>query len=158
MDVWREASGAAAFGYPITPEITLDDGTIVQYRQYARFENYPEGNAEGEYFALGDIGAELRPFSLQRTVASFTTTSSAVHAGAVATSAAFIRAWLQVDPPTTESSQPRYVESTCHTVRYAFLDFWERTGVTAYLGNPLTEEYVIDGVTYQVFERGQLDW
>ena len=35
---------------------------------------------------------------------------------------------------------------------------WESLGEAAYLGNPLTEEYVLKGVTYQVFERGQLAW
>ena len=28
----------------------------------------------------------------------------------------------------------------------------------SYLGNPLTQEYVLKGTTYQVFERGQLAW
>ena len=158
LDQWREAGGAVAYGYPITPEITRPDGTIVQYLQYARFEYYPEGNAAGQYFALGNIGEELRPFSLQRSVASFTSTGSADGAGAAANSAEFISAWMSVDPPTGENPQVRYVEATGHTVRYAFLDFWERTGGVAYLGNPVTEEYVRDGVTYQVFERGQLAW
>jgi lipoprotein-anchoring transpeptidase ErfK/SrfK len=157
LDYWREAGGASAFGYPITPEITQDDGTIIQYLQYARFEYYPNGNVAGNYFALGNIGEELRPFSLQRSVAAFTSTGSD-HGTAAANSAEVTRAWLPVDAPETDSSHVRYVEETQHTVRYAFLDFWEATGGVDYLGNPLTEAYVIDGVTYQVFERGQVAW
>ena len=30
--------------------------------------------------------------------------------------------------------------------------------VLSYLGNPLTQEYILKGTTYQVFERGQLAW
>ena len=35
---------------------------------------------------------------------------------------------------------------------------WETTGEADYLGNPLTEEYILGGITYQVFERGGLAW
>jgi lipoprotein-anchoring transpeptidase ErfK/SrfK len=158
LDYWREAGGAASYGYPITPEITKPDGTTVQYLQYARFEYYPEGNEDGFNFVLGNIGEELRPFSLQRSVASFTSTGSGDGASAAATNAEFISAWMSVKEPQTESSHIRYVPETGHTVRYAFLDFWDRTGGADYLGNPLTEEYVVDGTTYQVFERGQVAW
>jgi hypothetical protein len=73
-------------------------------------------------------------------------------------SAEIMSAWVPVDAPVIESAQVRYVEETQHTVRYAFLDFWEATGETGYLGNPITEQYIVDGTTYQVFERGQLAW
>jgi L,D-transpeptidase catalytic domain len=39
-----------------------------------------------------------------------------------------------------------------------FRAFWEATGEAAYLGNPLSEEYIADGISYQTFERGQLRW
>lgn len=158
LDFWREAGGAAAFGYPITQEIVRDDGSIVQYLQYARFEYYPQGNSDGYYFALGTLGEELRPFSLQRSVAGFTSTGAPEQSSSVATNADFLGAWMPVDAPGTESSHVRYIEETGHTLRYAFLSFWDRTGGADYLGNPLTEEYSIDGVTYQIFERGQLAW
>ncbi len=157
LDAWREAGGASAYGYPITPEITQDDGTIVQYLQYARFEYYPEGNAAGNFFALGNIGEELRPFSLQRSVAMFTSTGGD-HGTAAANSVEFASAWLPVSAPQTESSNVRFFEETQHSISYAILDFWERTGGVGYLGNPLTEEYIVDGITYQVFERGQVAW
>ncbi len=158
LDYWREAGGASSYGYPITPEITKPDGTVVQYLQYARFEYYPDGNEDGFNFVVGNIGEELRPFSLQRSVASFTSTGSGDGASAAATNAEFISAWMSVKQPTTESTHLRYVPETGHTVRYAFLDFWDRTGGADYLGNPLTEEYIVNGTTYQVFERGQVAW
>lgn len=123
LDQWHEAGGAAACGYPVTPEITRPDGTIVQYLQYVSFEYYPEGNAAGQYFALGSIGEERRPFSLQRAVASHTSTGNTEGAGAAATNVKVISAWLPVDPPVTKNPHIRYVEERSHTVRYALLDF-----------------------------------
>lgn len=156
LDQWREGGGVSAYGYPITPEITRDDGTIVQYMQYARFEYYPEGNANGDYFALGNVGEELRPFSLQRSVASFISTGESGKATAQVTGS--VKAWMPVDAASVTNESVRYVEDSAHTVRYGFRNFWEKTGEASYLGNPLTEEYVVDGITYQVFERGQLAW
>ena len=158
LDAWRETGGASTFGYPVTPEITQDDGSIVQYLQYARFEYYPEGNEQGYTFALGDIGEELRPFNLQRSVSSFTSTGAPEQSSSIAANADFLKAWMPVDAPRTERAHVRYVEETGHTVRYAFLTFWEQSGGVDYLGNPVTEEYTIDGTTYQIFERGQLAW
>jgi lipoprotein-anchoring transpeptidase ErfK/SrfK len=157
LDQWRDGGGAATYGYPVTPEITQDDGTIVQYLQYARFEYHPEGNANGNVFALGQIGEELRPFNLQRSVASFTSTGGSGGESAAA-AASFAKAWMPVDAASVTSDSVRYVEETGHTIRYSFRTFWEATGEASYLGNPLTEQYVMDGVTYQVFERGQLGW
>ena len=34
----------------------------------------------------------------------------------------------------------------------------ESTGGAEYLGNPITEEFQRDSVTYQIFERGKLSW
>lgn len=158
LDEWRNNGGASTYGYPVTPEIEQPDGTIIQYLQYARFEYYPAGNADGHHFGLGNIGEELRPFSVQRSVAGFTSTGTTEGSSAAANNARFVSAWLPVDAPDIESDQVRYIEETGHTVRYGFLAYWERTGEAEFLGNPLTEEYIIDGITYQVFERGQLAW
>src|SRR5690606_20552433 len=68
LDLWRGAGGAAAFGYPITPEITLENGHVVQYLQYARFEYWPEGDANGNTVLLGKLGEELRPVAVQRSL------------------------------------------------------------------------------------------
>ena len=44
---------------------------------------------------------------------------------------------------------------TGHAVAGGFKAFWEATGESGYLGNPVSEPYKVDGV-YQVFERGTL--
>ena len=59
---------------------------------------------------------------------------------------------------TVEQPSYRFVPETRHGVWGGFRAFWEATGEAAYLGNPLSEEYVADGVSYQVFERGKLRW
>lgn len=154
LDLWRSAGGAAAFGYPITPEITQENGHIVQYLQYARFEYWPEGDENGNTVILGKLGEELQPITLQRsTIAS----TNPAQTGELRESAAMMRAWLPVD--AVESTDDiLYVDATKHTIKTGFLDFWNTTGGEAFLGNPLTEEYTLDGAVLQVFERGQLQY
>lgn len=158
LDLWRNAGGASAFGYPITAEIEQDNGHIVQYLQYARFEYWPEGDADGNTVLLGKLGEELRPVSVQRSTASFTTNGAKRETGSAVESARLARAWLPVTERAVASDTEtvRYIDATKHSIRSSFLDFWERSGGDAYLGNPLTEEYILNDVTYQVFERGQL--
>jgi lipoprotein-anchoring transpeptidase ErfK/SrfK len=155
LDLWRNAGGASSFGYPITPEITQEDGHVVQYLQYARFEYWPEGDANGNTVLLGKMGEELRPITVQRSqIASSQPGGSA----ALLESARQMKAWLPVDAASASGENSVYIEATRHTISGGFLNFWEKSGGDSYLGNPLTEEYVLDGNTYQVFERGQLAW
>lgn len=156
LDVWRDGGREMSYGYPITPEITLDNGHVVQYLQYARFEYWPQGDADGQQFHIGKIGEELRPISLQRSIATWNSTGELGQSARVEQTLATAKAWLPVSAPVI-AGNTRYVEETEHTLRGTFLDFWERTGEDGYLGNPLTEEYELAGTTYQVFERGQLE-
>ena len=154
LDLWRNAGGAAAFGYPITPEITMDNGHIVQYLQFARFEYWPEGNEDGNTVVLGKVGKELQPITLQRSmIASSNVTESA----SLQQSIALMRAWLPVDAVEDTDTQI-YVEETQHTISTGFLSYWNNSGAESFLGNPLTEEYELDGAIFQVFERGQLQY
>jgi hypothetical protein len=153
LDLWRESGGAGAFGNPITPEFTLPNGHVVQYYDYARFEYWPEGNGEGSSVVLGDIGAELRSVAVPRLA----------FAGAQSMPAALTaeaRAWLPLAEDEIQEDSPtwRYVPETGHSIYDAFKAFWEASGEQWYLGYPLTEEYTVDGVAYQTFERGQLAW
>src|SRR5215204_7374281 len=70
LDLWRTGGGAISYGNPITPEITEAKGKIVQYYQYARFEYWPEGDEDGNYVTLGEVGRELGPPMLVRRFAS----------------------------------------------------------------------------------------
>jgi hypothetical protein len=100
LDLWREAGGANAYGYPITPEITLENGHIVQYLQFARFEYWPEGDANGNFVVLGNIGAELRPPIVFRSRGPFGGSSSEEASEA----ARIARAWLPLDARTASQS------------------------------------------------------
>ena len=157
LDYWRANSGINNYGLPISSEHELN-GRIVQYYQFARFEYWPE-DANGEVVKLGAIGEELRPKALPRsTVAS--ARAGSVAKGVAAETSAMTKAWLPLDESYAKRENTdgwRYVPETRHSVAHGFKTWWEATG-EGYLGNPLSEEYVLKGVTYQVFERGQLAW
>ena len=101
---------------------------------------------------LGTIGEELRPTTVQRPAAG--------GSDAAAETANQMLAWLPVDEARVDPANDsvHYVAETRHSVAGGFLTFWRNTGEAEFLGNPLSEEYVLSGVTYQVFERGQLAW
>ena len=155
LDQWRSNSGWANYGLPITPEIELDNGHVVQYLQYARFEYWPEGDANGNKFVLGKVGEDLRPNVLQRSMIA-----STAGPGNVTPVTDLMKAWLPVAPdsPLAKEENVTYVEATGHTVFGGFRDFWISTGDVNYLGNPLSQEYTIGSTTYQTFEFGQLKW
>ncbi|MDQ3541206.1 MAG: L,D-transpeptidase [Chloroflexota bacterium] len=158
LEQWRNGGGNSAYGYPITPEITQNNGHIIQYLEYARFEYWPEGDENGNTVVIGDIGAELRPITLPRSAAFRSPAQQAsVNRETVTESARLMQAWLPVQADALAESAI-FIEQTRHSVDLSFRTFWENTGGESYLGNPLTEEYILNGVTYQVFERGQLAW
>lgn len=156
LDLWRGGGGALSYGNPITAEMTEDEGQIVQYYEYARFEYWPQGDAKGNYVVLGEIGKELGPPLMVRR---FTARGISV----TPVDMDVIRAWQPVSSELASASaieEPtyRFVPETKHGVWGGFRAWWEATGEAAYLGNPVSEEYVVDGVSYQVFERGKLRW
>lgn len=155
LDTWRSNSGWSNYGLPITPEITLENGHVVQYLQYARFEYWPEGDANGNKFVLGKVGQELKPSVLQRSMIASTESP-----GSLGVVTDLMKAWLPVpaDSPIAKDTSATYVADTGHTVFGAFRDFWWSSGDVNYLGNPLSQEYTIGDATYQVFEYGQLKW
>jgi hypothetical protein len=156
LDVWR-SWGIASLGYPITPEI-IENGHIVQYYQYARMEYWPE-DPNGDYVKFGAIGRELKPVTLFRSAFPGTKSDDAVQLSK--SLALELRAWLPLTGESTTNPNTatwRYVPETQHSIQRGFKEYWEATGEAAYLGYPITEEYVRDGITYQVFEYGQLAW
>ncbi len=156
LDLWRSGGGALSYGNPITPEITEDEGQIIQYYEYARFEYWAQGDKNGNYVVLGEIGRELGPPLLVRR---FSARGIAAPLGDLSV----LRAWQPVPSAVAsamafEKPSYRYVPETQHGVWGGFRAWWEATGEAAYIGNPLSEEYIADGVSYQVFERGKLRW
>ena len=146
LDTWREWSGAASFGNPITEEFE-EDGRTVQYYEYARFEHWPD-DPDGNVVQFGDIGSGLMRLRIDDARSSTEQESPLVRAAES----------LKPDDVDTSGQNQRYVSETGHTVQFAFKSFWEATGEASYLGYPVTEEYIVDGITYQFFERGQLRW
>jgi lipoprotein-anchoring transpeptidase ErfK/SrfK len=155
LDYWRSNGGANAFGNPISAELT-QNGHIVQYYQYARFEYWPE-DANGNVVHLGNIGAELRPTTIVRSNPGAITKLAFSNVNAEV--AQISKAWLPLDK--SEAKKPKsdtwvFVSATGHSVSNGFKTFWD--SATDYLGNPLTQEFQVKGVTYQIFERGELAW
>ncbi len=148
LDSWRAWGGAESWGLPLTPELN-EDGRIVQYYDFGRFEYHPD-DPNGAVVQFGDLGRQTQPFMVRRVSGSG---SDAANEAALAA-----RAWAPIgqEAARPDSESWRYVPATGHGVAGEFKAFWEATGEAGYLGNPLTEPYKIDGVTYQVFERGKL--
>ena len=61
------------------------------------------------------------------------------------------RAWAPLDAGCDRTAEPAPYPRRV-TVAGGFKAFWEATGESGYLGNPVSEPYKVD-VTYQVFER-----
>ncbi|HET9660657.1 MAG TPA: L,D-transpeptidase [Thermomicrobiales bacterium] len=157
LDVWREWGGATAFGNPITPELT-EHGRTVQYYEYARFEYVPD-DPGGNVVHFGEIGRELKPVTVFRSKPALS--GATADKSGLTRIATELQAWAPLpesDARVPDSPNRRYVAETQHSVQNGFKDFWETTGEASYLGNPLTEEFLRDGVTYQIFERGKLSW
>jgi len=148
LDSWRAWGGAASWGLPLTAEFQ-ENGHIVQYYDYGRFEYHPE-DPNGVVVQFGELGRQLQPFVLRRASGSG---SSVVNEAALAA-----RAWAPLEAGARVDSETwRFVPETSHAVAGEFKAFWEASGESGYLGNPLSEPYKFDGVTYQVFERGTLE-
>ena len=157
LDQWRAGGGVAAYGNPITAELT-ENGHTVQYYEYARFEYVPE-DPDGIVVHLGDIGRELKPVTIFRTIPGVG--SNSAKSGPAIALAHEVRAWVPLSDgaaaqPDTDTRT--YVAETRHTVQNGFKEFWDSAGGAEYLGNPITEEYEANGARYQVFERGKLAW
>lgn len=148
LDAWRDWGGAESWGFPLTQELQ-EDGRVVQYYDYGRFEYHPD-DPNGVVVQFGDLGRQMRPFMVRRASGSG---SAAANEAALTA-----RAWAPMDVETVrpDSEAWRFVPETGHGVAGAFKSFWEASGGSGYLGNPLTEQYKVDGVTYQVFEKGKL--
>jgi hypothetical protein len=57
-----------------------------------------------------------------------------------------------------DSAIADYYQETGHNVRQGFRDWFRSNGGVGFLGYPLTEEFVENGVPVQYFERGRLEY
>ena len=146
LDSWRAWGGAASWGLPLTAEFQ-ENGRIVQYYDYGRFEYHPD-DPNGVVVQFGDLGRQLQP-------------SCCAGRPEVGSSRSTRPLWRRAPGHrwtrgAIGQRERRFVPETGHAVAGGFKAFWEATGESGYLGNPVSEPYKVDGVTYQVFERGTL--
>ena len=144
LDVWR--SHRELLGDPVTEEFrprtgftTAGDVDVVQYYEHLALIYLPQEASELQVQAL-DLGRQAL--------------AEATKAGA---SLALRRALERAvcSPGTADTCAS--VVATGHTVRGAFLTYWQADGVSDWLGLPLTEAFIApDGTRVQYFENGML--
>ena len=137
---WEQNGGVAKLGYPIseeTEEANPLDGQVrrVQYFERAVLEYHPEYAGRPDAVMLASVGRWVTAGRQFPTVAPFTSTPDRA-----------------------------YFEQTGHSVKQAFLQFWQREGGVLKFGYPISEELPeissADGKVYtvQYFERARFEW
>ncbi len=129
LDFYDRQGGLEMFGEPISPVITNDDGIPVQYFQRARFEYHAE-LAPGAQVTLGKLGKEIHGPDDAPVPNNFT-------------------------PWDTDK---RYFSQTGHIVSNAFLAFFDTHGKETFLGFPISEATVCNGLVVQWFEKARLEY
>lgn len=127
LEFYDLRGGPFIFGYPITEEI-YEGGRTVQYFEKARFEWHSE-NDYSYNVQLGLLGLQL---------------------------------YGQADPPVPDVTLPgqpneRYFRETGHIVRGLFLSFFDSYGGVDIFGYPITEEFVVNDVLVQYFQRARME-
>ncbi len=125
---FEQRGGLEIFGYPITPEIQ-ENGFTVQYFQRARFEYHPEHAGTRYEVQLGLLGDIL---TSDRNFAKVA--------------------------PVTNTADVRYFPETGHTVRGAFLRFFNARGGLDIFGYPVSEVVDEDGQLVQYFQRSRFEY
>ena len=135
-EFWQNHGGLEILGLPVSQSFIDDRGFIVQYYERAIFEWHPEKPPEYQVLLtrLGDTLLGTRP--------------------------------ERKTPAKTPCVAPdcATLAETGHTLRGAFLQYWQKNGGLAVFGFPLTEEFVeknqADGKEYvvQYFERNRFEY
>ncbi len=127
LEFYDFKGGPFIFGLPITEEI-FEGGRTVQYFEKARFEWHPE-NPDPYKVQLGLLGLQI---------------------------------YGQVDQPVPDTTWPgqmdqRYFPETGHIVKGLFLSFFDNYGGPEIFGNPISEEFMINEVLVQYFQRVRME-
>lgn len=135
LDAWFLHGGPDRTGFPVTAPIKIGDNWV-QWFEYARFEVTAEnyGDAEADAVRAEPVGR-----------------SYAERFGYAHRHPAF-------QPVEGAGEGARFFEETGHSVANAFLDTYESGNNAEYLGLPISQEFSINGTTYQFFEYGALSW
>ncbi|HVG00835.1 MAG TPA: glycosyltransferase family 39 protein [Chloroflexia bacterium] len=137
---WELHGSVQKLGYPISEEVSEQnplDGQVrtVQYFERAVLEHHPESAGTQDEVMLAAVGRWVTKDRYFQAVTPFN--SAADHA---------------------------YFEQTGHSVKEAFLRYWQQQGGLAAFGYPISEELPeispADGKVYtvQYFERARFEW
>ena len=128
-DFVERVGGVAVVGEPITQRFDRNGRTAQLFANFL-LEHWPE-NAGTQY--------EIQPALLGQLVSGG-------------------RYFHQIAPFRSETNV-EYIWQTRHSVRFGFLDLWNRLGRADLLGLPISEEVPeADGLTVQFFQRGKLSY
>jgi len=147
-DFWLAHGGVSILGYPISVSYRAKDGFITQFYERSILEWHPE-NSRDNRVLVARLGSALLDVETS------------------ATSKENISQRLRSVPARscTNSDNCRTFAETNHTVKGAFLDFWNINGGIATFGYPLTEEFSErqaetsnQSFAVQYFERERFEW
>lgn len=130
LQFFRDRGGVELFGPPVSPEL-VEDGVRVQYFRNVRLEWHPDSPQpyRVQPGLLGELLGKRQP----------PLPSAAI-------------------PPANRADE-RYYPETGHTVRFAFLAFFDAHGGVDTFGYPISEVGMDDtGHLVQWFQRAQLVW
>jgi hypothetical protein len=136
LDAWLDKGGLKVVGEPVSP-VTQQGNAWVQWFKFGRFE-VDKPTLDGA--TKDDV--QIAPLG------TF-----------VATEMGFTR-WHPAFQPVDGANWPdqHFFPETQHTIANAFKGAWEKNSFGDRLGKPISQEYVVGGVTYQFFEQGALSW
>jgi len=137
---WDRMGGVQKLGYPISEEVSEPnpvDGQVrkIQYFERAVLESHPEFVGTPNAVMLADVGRWVTRGRAFSNVAPFQNKPDRV-----------------------------YFPQSGHSLKEAFLQYWQREGGVALFGYPISEELPeisqADGKVYtvQYFERARLEW
>ena len=137
---WEMHGGVQKLGYPISEEVSEQnplDGQVrtVQYFERAVLEQHPEFAGTGDEVMLAAVGLWVTKDR-----------------------------YFQQVTPFQSTPERAYFPQTGHSVKEAFLRFWNQQGGLASFGYPISEELPeispADGKVYtvQYFERARFEW
>jgi hypothetical protein len=131
LKYWQTFGGLAAFGYPISEEMT-ENGMTVQYFERARFEWHPGVDPAHFDVLLGLLGNEV---------------TAGRHAEA-----------QFVPLRATNDANCTFYAATGHRLCFGFRAYWQTHGGLAIFGYPISEEFQENGFTVQYFQRQRLEY
>ena len=135
LDAWFLVGGPDRTGLPVSAPVKIGDNWI-QWFEYARMEVASESysDADPAAVALGDIGSSYaQRFGYSQSHPAFRAVAEA-------------------------GEDAQFFEETGHSLGNAMLDGHNNGSNAEYLGMPISQEFRINGSTYQFFEFGALSW